>query len=151
MSDDATFIAWFAERIGKPQSKFTKSDWQDAALNASAFIERAMPPSKSRGRPRRTFPLSSLLEICEPKVSRGKGRPRAQYGRKGLTIEHIANLVDEFTSRAVKKKFPNDAPRSDIAAIRMILKSIGHPVSYADAVARAVRRERKSRTKIVKK
>ncbi len=150
--DIPSFIQFFAEKIGKPVSTFAQDDWKRAALTAARLLDEAIPAPKPRGRPakQRGMRLSQLLKPDywprsqeNPVPKRPPGRPRSTFGRRGLPIEAVAELFDSIRSPAVRKRWPNEAPRTKIDAMRVVLRRIGHLPDYAESVLRSVRDLRK--------
>lgn len=136
------FIDWFAKKIGKSVSAFTKSDWKRAAITIAEWHEKAIPVPGRPGRPRkRRHPtiLAALLSLPKRRV----GRPIQRYGKEKLTIDKIAHLIDWLLSKEAKKEWPNEPPRSQVEATRSVLKAFGHSPSYAESVLRSVRSFRK--------
>lgn len=147
--DTPSFIQFFAEKIGKPVSTFTKDDWKGAALTAARFLDELKPAPKRRGRPAKQR-LSQLLKPDywprsqeNPVTKKPRGRPRSTYGRGKLPIEFVASLFDSIHSPAVRKRWPSEAPKSKADAMRFVLRGIGHPVHYAESVLRSLRDLRK--------
>lgn len=143
------FIAFFSERIGKPVSEFDLDDWRRAAIGAAQLLDAPKAPPKPRGRPKvqETNTLADLLNPTllrrfeKKKSARAKGRPTAMYGRDNCySIEFIEEVVSKVTSPEVRERWPNEAPYTQAEAVKLCLKVIGHPVGYAPAVQRALRR-----------
>lgn len=143
------FIAFFSERIGKPVSEFDLDDWRRAAIGAAQLLDAPKIRPKPRGRPKvqATNRLADLLNptlvlrLNKSKSRQPRGRPIAKYGRdKKYSIEFIEEVVSDVTSPEARKRWPNEAPFTRAEAVRLCLKVIGHPVGYAPAVQRALRR-----------
>lgn len=157
--ENPLFIRFYSERIGKPLSAFTKDDWRRAAIGAAQLLDAGVPKPKRRGRPPKQYPtrLADLLRLNQFKQftdpqqpKRSRGRPQQQYGKdRNYSIEMLAEIVSDITSPEARKRWPDEAPWSKAEAVRELLRSIGHPVSYDKAVLRAIRRlesGQKSRT-----
>lgn len=132
------FLIYFAEKIGKPLSAFTKDDWKDAALTASCFLEDLLPHSKKPGRPRK-----SKNALAAPKSSeKPRGRPRQNIG--ALPIDYISELVDELRRPEVRARWP-DAPHDRKEIIRRLTIKLAGNAAYAGSVARREREFRRKR------
>jgi hypothetical protein len=137
---DPLFIQFFAKRIGKSISTFTKGDWKRAAITAAEFYEASLPRPRKRGRKKKYDPnrtLAALLGTVYPLAKGPVGRPVKSYGRERVSIGEIANMIDQLLDQA---------PRTRMAAARDVLRSIGHPPAYAESVLRSVRDFRKKST-----
>lgn len=141
-----TFIHYCAEKIGKPISAFTKNDWKKVAITAAEFYDAMIKVPRRRGRKPKYRPgrtLSVLLGSAYQLPKRPIGRPVQKYGKEKVSIGAIAKMIDMLLDKEVRKKWPKEAPRSQIAAARSVLKAIGYFPGYAEAVLRSVRDFRK--------
>ncbi len=155
--DYPNVLYFFAEKFGKPISAFTKADWRKAAIAAAIYFERTSPIPKKRGRPRNRpkglLSLRDLVRVRYPTpvitqtIKNPIGRPRSTYGNAGLGIECVRDIFDAIRAPEVRAKWPNNAPKSDIEAMKSVLRVIGHQAGHAESVLRAIRRERADKLK----
>lgn len=154
----------YAEIIEKQFDDFALDDWRNAAIVATRQYEKLLsPPAKKRGRPTKRK-IKTLLDLADirfesahrqkrsiaspPKAKLSVGRPRSTYGKKQVSIEWISNMLDLVLAPETKVKYGDRVPKSKLAAMQMILRSIKHPPFYAASLLRGVRRQ--ERTKIEK-
>ena len=141
-----SFIRFFAEKIGKPVSAFTKDDWQRAAITAAQWYDKTIPVPKRPGPKRKYRPEKTIAWLMGEKFAFPKkpvGRPIQLYGNCQVPISVIAVMIDSLLSKEGRKKWPKEVPRTKTAAARIVLRTIGHHAGNAESVLRSVRGFRK--------
>ena len=143
--DCPSFLIYYADKVGKPLLAFTKKDWQQAAFIASIWLDEAVPVHKKPGRPRTHPQKNTIAWIANngsPQTKKKIGRPQSTYGKDSRSIKEVSLIFDNLRSKAVRKHWPNNAPKTDLDAMKLTLQTIGHPTHYANSIMRAVRRYR---------
>lgn len=130
-----SYILYFAEKIGKPVSSFTKDDWKRAAILAATYLDEAIPTPKRPGRPKKPRCVNKLYELRYREIKNPVGRPIQTYGKKKLTAADISELL-EIVMKAL-------GWRNQTKATQLILRAIGGHAGSAPSVLRSVRTYRK--------
>ena len=132
-----TVIRWHEVQLDKPANKFTKADWELAAMNAAGICDELVPLPKPRGRPRKLTTLGELMrKWATPSKPKRRGRPLQTYGRHKFNLDQIRELINEIVDEIACEI---SKPNRDLK--RLIVERLV-PRHSVDSVMRGLRKRK---------